>query len=198
MMAALVALAAGGAVALWPAGRDPEWIPAWTRQGGGTGRGRLRRRPGRGRAAPHGASPAGLVPEALDLVALALLGGGSLAGAVTRAGGVLPGEPGRELVEVGARLQGGATGSQAWDGSGARWEPARRSLQLAEAAGVPPGEALTRSADDLRREAVADVEVAAARLGIRLVLPLGLAYLPAFVLTTVLPLVLALMRDLTW
>jgi pilus assembly protein TadC len=45
---------------------------------------------------------------------------------------------------------------------------------------------------------VADVEVAAARLGVRLVVPLGLAYLPAFVLTTVVPVVLALTRSLSW
>jgi len=34
--------------------------------------------------------------------------------------------------------------------------------------------------------------VATATLGIRIVLPLGLAFLPAFVLTTVVPVVLAL------
>ena len=59
-------------------------------------------------------------------------------------------------------------------------------------------QALVDAAADLRREAVADVEVRAARLGVRLVLPLGLAYLPAFVLITVVPVVLALTRDLTW
>lgn len=194
----VVAILAGGAVLLWPSGRDPEWTPTagpWparpvrraTRLGGGRG--------GPGRATGTGR---GMVPEALELVALALLGGGSLATAVTCVGDVLPGERGRELAGVGARLGHGATDGEAWAGAGEHWAPARRSLQLAEASGVAPGQALLRSAQDLRRDAVSDVEVAAARLGVRLVLPLGLAYLPAFVLTTVLPVVLALTRDLAW
>jgi pilus assembly protein TadC len=57
---------------------------------------------------------------------------------------------------------------------------------------VPPAGLLRDAAADLRRDALAQVEVATARLSVRLVLPLGLAFLPAFVLTTVVPVVLAL------
>lgn len=182
-------LAAAAAVLLWPGRPVPVWTP-WSGTRTGTARSLRRRAPGQ--------SLSSLVPEALELVALALLGGGSLAAAVTRVGGVLPGRPGQQLSEVGARLQAGAVGAEAWEAAGAHWSPAWRSLQLAESSGVAPGRALTQAAQDLRRDAVADVEVAAARLGVRLVLPLGLAYLPAFVLTTVLPVVLALTRDLAW
>jgi hypothetical protein len=196
----LTALAAGAAVVLWPARHGPEWTPVsapWARGLSGIHVPGGAERGGRRGAAP--VPPAvGLVPEALELVALALLGGGSLAAAVSRVGAVLPGPVGRELAQVGARLQAGRSDDGAWDGAGEHWAPARRSLHLAESSGVPPGQALTRSAQDLRRDAVADVEVAAARLGVRLVIPLGLAYLPAFVLTTVLPVVLALTRDLAW
>lgn len=196
----MAAVAAGAAVIVWPSRAVPEWTP-WSFMGGANGTGsagaRLSDRRGSG---PRGRLPsaASLVPEALELVALALLGGGSLAGAVARVGAVVPGAAGRQLTEVGARLQTGATGEEAWEGAGEHWAPACRSLQLAELSGVAPGQALTRAAQDLRRDAVADVEVAAARLGVRLVVPLGLAYLPAFVLTTVLPVVLALTRDLAW
>ncbi|GGK57810.1 type II secretion system F family protein [Ornithinimicrobium pekingense] len=194
----LVAALAGAAVLVWPHRRGPAWTPVVTPWGRGGGRSTLAplspNRPSR----PAAGSVRGLVPEALELVALALLGGGSLARAVTSVGLVLPGPCGRELVEVGARLRDGAAEGEVWDGAGEHWAPARRSLALAEASGVAPGQALVRSAEDLRRDAVADVEVAAARLGVRLVLPLGLAYLPAFVLTTVLPVVLALTRDLAW
>lgn len=196
----LAACAAGAAVLMWPPARRPVWTPGqgpWSTLRGARTRGGGAGLAGPGRVWSAG-SARGLVPEALELVALALLGGGSLAGAVTRVGGVLPGEPGRELSAIGARLHDGVPGDEAWQAAGAHWAPARRSLQLAEAAGVAPGQALVRSAQDLRRDAVADVEVAAARLGVRLVLPLGLAYLPAFVLTTVLPVVLALTRGLTW
>lgn len=193
--------AAGAAVLAWPTRRRPEWTPPppWTgalpgrRGAAGPARAGWRRRR---RPAVEGGG--GLVPEALELVALALLGGASLATAVARAGAVLPGRTGEELSGVGARLLAGDPPEDAWRPAGDQWAPARRSLQLAEHAGVAPGQALVRAAEDVRRESVAGVEVAAARLGVRLVVPLGLAYLPAFVLTTVLPVVLALTRDLSW
>lgn len=181
------ALAAAAAVLVWPGRPTPVWTP-WRGARPLTRSGLRRRAPGQ--------SLSSLVPEALELVALALLGGGSLAAALARVGAVLPGGPGHQLAEVGTRLHAGALGAEAWEAAGAHWSPAWRSLQLAESSGVAPGRALTQAAQDLRRDAVADVEVAAARLGVRLVLPLGLAYLPAFVLTTVLPVVLALTQDL--
>lgn len=184
-MPLVMGLAVGGAVLLWPRRSAPPWTP-----------GRMRRRPRRGGRGRGHVQP-GLVPEALELIALALRGGGSLSAAVTSTGHALPEELGAELMEVGALL-GRGDPEQAWAVAGPRWEPARRSLQLAETAGAAPGPALKDAARDLRRDAVAEVEVAAARLGVRLVLPLGLAYLPAFVLTTVLPVVLALTQGLTW
>ncbi|MGB3859956.1 MAG: pilus assembly protein, partial [Ornithinimicrobium sp.] len=63
---------------------------------------------------------------------------------------------------------------------------------LAARGGVPPSELLSAAASDLRRDAVARVELQTAQLAVRLVLPLGLAFLPAFVLTTVVPVVIAL------
>lgn len=193
LILAVLAVLAGAAVLLWPMSTRPSWTPA-----GGIGL--SFRRGARGRAVPTTPSVGVrvLVPEALELVALALAGGGSLASAVAWVGQVLPGAPGDELARVAVRLEDGAPAEQAWQDAGGHWAAAERSLRLAEVAGVPPGEALVRAAADLRRDAVSDVEVASARLGVRLVLPLGLAYLPAFVLTTVVPLVLALTRDLVW
>lgn len=121
-----------------------------------------------------------------------------MASAIRTVAGTLPEPLGEQLRGVAAVLRRGEDPTEAWAAAGAHWAPARRSLDLAESAGIPPARALVRTADDLRREAVADVEVAAARLGVRLVVPLGLAYLPAFVLTTVVPVVLALTRSLSW
>lgn len=173
---------AAAAVLVWP--RRP---PAW--------------RPGGGRTGLVDTGPAAevdLVAEGLDLMSLALLGGGSLAAAATGAGAVLPGELGEELVSVGRALDRGEDVRSAWDLVGERWRPARQALELAAVAGVAPGEALGRAAADLRQDAVARVEVAAARLGVALVVPLGLAFLPAFVLTTIVPLLMALVRDVAW
>lgn len=187
------AFLAAVAVLCWPA--PSPWLP-----GPATGL-----RPVRGQGAPDttgpgrpGARSPVLVAEALELMALALRGGGSVTVAVRTVAGVLPGPLGEDLGVVAAALHGGEDPDRAWSGADRYWRVGARALRLAQAAGVPPGQALVDAAADLRREAVADVEVRAARLGVRLVLPLGLAYLPAFVLITVVPVVLALTRDLTW
>jgi pilus assembly protein TadC len=51
---------------------------------------------------------------------------------------------------------------------------------------------VSRAAADVRAAWRERVELAAARLGVRLVLPLGLAVLPGFVLLAVVPIVLGL------
>jgi hypothetical protein len=125
------------------------------------------------------------VPEALELLALAMSGGADLHGALRQVARAVGGEQGRELAW-------GLEDALAWDLVPPRWAPARRALLLASTAGVPPAGLLRDAAADLRRDTLARVEVATARLSVRLVVPLGLAFLPAFVLTTVLPVVLAL------
>jgi pilus assembly protein TadC len=66
---------------------------------------------------------------------------------------------------------------------------------MAATAGVPPADALVSAAEEVRRGERQRLEVATATLGVRIVLPLGLVFLPAFILTTVLPIVLALARQ---
>lgn len=183
LLPVLLGLGVGAALLLWldrPA-------PSWTPRSGAPAAKRELRSPG-----------AGLVPEALELLALALQGGGSLGAAARAVAAVLPEPAAAELDEVGRALLAGADTAAPWADAGPRWAPARRCLEVASVAGVPPGPSLRQAATDLRREAIASVEVATARLGVRLVLPLGLAFLPAFVLTTIVPLILALVRGMTW
>lgn len=132
------------------------------------------------------------VPDVLDLLALALQAGASTVGALRTTADRLPGSTGQELRSVAAALEWGLPDETAWSAAPARWEPAGRALRLAARAGVPPADLLRRAAGDARRERLDRVETATARLGVRLVLPLGLAFLPGFVLTTVVPVVLAL------
>jgi pilus assembly protein TadC len=66
---------------------------------------------------------------------------------------------------------------------------------MAATAGVPPADALAGAADEVRRGEQQRLEVATATLGVRIVLPLGLLFLPAFILTTVVPIVLALAQQ---
>ncbi|MEU8614146.1 secretion system protein, partial [Actinoplanes sp. NPDC048791] len=55
--------------------------------------------------------------------------------------------------------------------------------------------ALTRLADDLRGDRSVAVEAAAHRAGVLIVLPLGLCFLPAFVLAGLVPVVVAVLGD---
>jgi pilus assembly protein TadC len=55
---------------------------------------------------------------------------------------------------------------------------------------------VVRAAADLRAARREQAELAAARLGVRLVLPLGLAILPGFVLLAVVPIILGLATSL--
>jgi pilus assembly protein TadC len=54
---------------------------------------------------------------------------------------------------------------------------------------------LRRIADDLRAARHADVEAAAQRAGVLIVLPLGLCFLPAFVLAGIAPVIVAVLGD---
>lgn len=132
------------------------------------------------------------VAGVIDLLALTLRGGAGLVEAMeavaNRVGGLL----GLHLKTVAAAVRWGVDDSTAWASVPSAWQPAARALRMAATAGVPPAEVLVRAAQEVRRAEQQRLEVATATLGIRIVLPLGLAFLPAFVLTTVVPIVLAL------
>lgn len=68
-------------------------------------------------------------------------------------------------------------------------------VELSETAGVPGAALLRSAAAESRREARARASIAAERLGVTLMLPLGVCILPAFVLVGVVPLVVALLSS---
>lgn len=138
------------------------------------------------------AVPVAEVAAVIDLLALALRGGVGLVEAMeavaTRVGGPL----GMHLQTVAAAGRWGVEDATAWASVPAAWQPAARALRMAATAGVPPADVLTQAADEVRRAEQQRLELATATLGVRIVLPLGLAFLPAFILTTVVPIVLSL------
>jgi hypothetical protein len=117
--------------------------------------------------------------------------GGNQRGAFSRAFS----DAGNDLRQVAAALRWGAPDSEAWGAVGPAWAAGSRAIQVAHAAGIPPGPVLLSAAEELWRAEVESLELAAAKVGVRLVAPLGLVLLPAFCLTTVVPLVLALARQ---
>jgi pilus assembly protein TadC len=65
----------------------------------------------------------------------------------------------------------------------------------AAASGAPVAETLTRLADDSRAAARVAAVTAARRVGVQVVAPLGLCFLPAFVLLGIVPVIAGLAAD---
>ncbi|HEX5533873.1 MAG TPA: type II secretion system F family protein [Actinomycetales bacterium] len=131
-------------------------------------------------------------PLVLDLVAAALAAGAPPHRAMETVGIAVQGTMGRSLCEVAARLRLGSDWDSAWRDAPRRLEPLRRTLQLASRTGAPASALLRDAAEDLRRRRSREAQAAAGRLGVRMVLPLGLCSLPAFVAWAVVPVVISL------
>ncbi|MEV4775598.1 type II secretion system F family protein [Microbacterium sp. LWH12-1.2] len=113
-----------------------------------------------------------------------------------------PGTPGMQAELVAVALSGGASidralrlvsESSASDQGGE--ERTRSVLDLSRAAGVPAGELLRASAAQDRHTARVRGRLAAARLSTRLLIPLGVCTLPAFLLLGVAPLLLSVLAS---
>jgi tight adherence protein B len=104
----------------------------------------------------------------LDLLAIAVSGGGSVPRAL-------------EIVRQEAGREAGPT--------------AQRVLELATRAGVPAAGLLRAEADQARREHLAAAQIRVARLGVTLLLPLGVCVLPAFVALGLAPLLLSVLTQ---
>ncbi|WP_420362490.1 hypothetical protein AABM26_12855 [Curtobacterium aetherium] len=109
----------------------------------------------------------------LDVWAVAVSGGGAWTDAASTVEAVFPGR--HWPAEDRARLT--------------------ETLALAERAGVPAAALLRACAVDSRADAAAEDVARAERLGVRLVVPLGVCVLPAFVLVGVVPVVLAILSS---
>jgi tight adherence protein B len=134
-------------------------------------------------------------PVLLDLVAAVLHAGVPVTTALRVVGEAASAQgdarAGRELLRLAERhdfVLGGA------DGSAPAWVAALDEvLLLARDSGLAAAPLLTATAAEERRRQAAIARAAAARLGVRVVLPTGLCLLPAFVLLAIVPLVLALL-----
>mgnify|MGYP000845084565 CR=1 FL=1 len=136
--------------------------------------------------------PTSRVDEALvlDLAAAALACGASLPGALQALGEALEEE---ELVVAGRALLLGADWDEAWRQRRRRLEGC---LRPGWEDGASPAPLLTGTAASLRAGRRAADEEAAERLAVRLVLPLGLCHLPAFVVLGIAPVVMSVGLDL--
>jgi hypothetical protein len=194
-------LLTAAAVLLWPAAHSalvPSGVPGLPDQAGSAAATDEHSiQPGKA----NGASTRTVVPVAeiagvVDLLALTLRAGVGVVEAMEAVAARVGGLPGMHLRSVAAAGRWGVDDATAWSTVPTAWGPAAMALRMAAAAGVPPADALRGAAQEIRRAEQQRLEMATATLSVRIVLPLGLLFLPAFILTTVLPIVIALARQL--
>ena len=137
------------------------------------------------------------LPFAVDLVAACLRAGLPLAQATQNVASSLGGPLGERLALVAHALRLGAPATEAWaplqDVPGAD-RVAVAAIRSSQSGAALAG-ALTRLADELRADRITASEAAARRAGVLVVLPLGVCFLPAFVLAGLVPVVLSVLGE---
>ena len=135
------------------------------------------------------------VPMILELVAAMLDSGAGLGRSLELIAGCASPQLSRSLRTVVAALDIGTDWETAWRSSGRKCAEAhtlKDSLAFAALTGAPSSAILYAQAARLRREQFRKAEKRAAALGVKLVIPLGLCSLPAFICLGVVPVLLAM------
>lgn len=140
------------------------------------------------------------LPIALDLIALCCAAGSSPAVALTCVGRALRGPLGADLLGVARALDLGATAEQAWVPALVGRPPSMRQaagrFAQSERSGAALGPTLAVLAANQRSLLALARAKRARRVGVLAAAPLGLCFLPAFVLTGVLPVIVGLVQQL--
>lgn len=147
---------------------------------------------------PVAVAMAAELPLALDLMAAGLSAGAPVVAALAGAAEVVPCPLGRALAEVGAQLRLGADAGRAWSAAGdfPALAPLVAAMTRASSSGAAPAAALGRLAVEQRTRFRREQEAAVRRLEVFVVVPLGVCFLPAFVLVGVVPVVAGLATGL--
>jgi pilus assembly protein TadC len=156
----------------------------------------LSRQPSRGSVAADQRLRADL-PFAADLLAAALRAGAAPDVAAACVAGALGGPLADRLVRVHRALRLGAPAEEAWSylGDVEGVDRIRQAAVRSQHSGAAFAGALMRVADDLRADRLIAAEATARRAGVLIVLPLGLCFLPAFVLAGLVPVIVAVLGD---
>jgi hypothetical protein len=128
----------------------------------------------------------------LALVDAAVGSGAGLPRALAAVGRAVGGADGRTLERASAGLVLGAGWDVVWSAAAPRVRPLVECLASTWTTGAAPGPALRARGEQLRRERRTAAREAAGRLGVRLVIPLGLCFLPAFLLIGLVPVLVSL------
>lgn len=133
----------------------------------------------------------------LDLLAASLRTGCPIPAAMTAVGSAIRGQHGAILERAAAHLSLGASWESAWTQVGYRNQLEQVAAALAPAwlNGAPVAGILQHAKRRIRQQNQARDRVAARQLGVRLIGPVAVCYLPAFIALGLIPVVLVLVRD---
>ncbi|WP_433389294.1 type II secretion system F family protein [Micromonospora sp. KLBMP9576] len=137
------------------------------------------------------------LPLAADLLAAAMRAGAPVDRSIQAVAEALDGPLAERLARVGRLLRLGGGPAEAWAPLAAVPGAERLTSAVLRSAnsGAALAGALTRLADDLRADRSTAAEAAARRAGVLIVLPLGLCFLPAFILAGLVPVIVAVLGD---
>jgi pilus assembly protein TadC len=189
LISAAAGLAVAGLIGTW-------WgLPIGLVAGAGVERTLRRRAPARLRLEREAA--AADLPLGADLLAAVLRAGAPVERSAEAVADALGGPLGERLGRTARSLRLGAGPGEAWAHL-AEVRGANRLIAAAvrsSASGGALAGALGRLADDLRADRAVAVEAAAQRAGVLIVLPLGLCFLPAFLLAGLVPVLVAVLNN---
>ncbi|MEU4238871.1 type II secretion system F family protein [Actinoplanes sp. NPDC026619] len=137
------------------------------------------------------------LPLGADLLAAALRAGAPLDRAAGAVSDALGGPLGEQLQRTARSLRLGADPTEAWahlSGVTGADRLIAAAVRSSASGGALAG-ALGRLADDLRADRATAAEAAAQRAGVLIVLPLGLCFLPAFLLAGLVPVLVSVLGD---
>ena len=140
------------------------------------------------------------LPLMLDLTVAALEAGQSSAGALRLAGHALGGPLGADLGDIAGRLELGRDPEALWGAVGRNpaMAPLSRAFARAARSGASATRVLRRAADELREKRRASAQERARSVGVKTAAPLGLCFLPAFVLIGIVPTIISAFQGISW
>jgi Flp pilus assembly protein TadB len=129
------------------------------------------------------------LPVLIGLIASGIRAGATLPACLTAVSGAARSALGEEIAAVSEQLRLGAEPALAWRRPALPEPLAEIGRDLARAAetGAPVADLLDRHVADLRRQVKARTTARIERMGVLVVAPLGLCFLPAFILIGVVP-----------
>lgn len=140
----------------------------------------------------------GELPIVIGLLSAGVRAGGTVPAVLAAVARASNSPLGVALSGVAERLRLGADPVRAWDVPGLpeQLSAVGRDLGRAADTGAPVAELLERHAEDIRRDIRTRATSRVQRLSVLVVAPLGLCFLPAFILIGVVPLAAGLLTDL--